>query len=77
MTTLYTSQEAADILRVHRQTVLIWARKGLIGCYRSNGRTVRFGPEHIAEYLADSEVPPTTVTKVQKPSRNPNRRYRS
>jgi excisionase family DNA binding protein len=76
VTTLYTSQEAADILRVHRTTLLIWARKGLIGCYRQGNR-VRFSPEHISEYLADSEMPATTVTEVQKPSRNPNRRYRN
>jgi hypothetical protein len=66
---LLSSQEAADVLRMHKLTLLRKARQDppLIGSVR-NGNRVFFTPEQIAAYLATGE---TKAKPGPKPTRNP------
>lgn len=66
-TTLYTPEETAAFFRVGKGTVLRWAREDQIGCYRQNGRVVRFSQEHIDAKLKATDT-------AQKPARKPSRR---
>lgn len=67
--TLLSSKEAADVVRMHRLTLLRKAREGLIGSVRSGNR-VFFTPEQIQAYF-DSVETKAVVKHATKPSRNP------
>lgn len=51
METLYTATEAADILKVHPNTVKMWHKQGKLGAVRVGDRWLRF-PESELERFA-------------------------
>lgn len=51
---LLTSIEVAEMLRVHRATVLRWAREGRIRALPLPGRGVRFRRSDVERILADT-----------------------
>ncbi|QOR55812.1 MAG: hypothetical protein YHS30scaffold324_44 [Catenulispora phage 69_17] len=67
---LLSSQEAADVVRMHKLTLLRKAREGLIGSIH-RGNRVFFTPEQIEAYLASCETKAHSTVKAAKPSRHP------
>lgn len=66
--TLYTPEEASELLPLKPLTLIRYAKAKKIGCVRM-GNKVRFLPEHIEAYIVDSTVP--AQAEDPKPSRNP------
>lgn len=65
-TKYHTSEETAKVFRVKKGTLLGWARRGEIECYRPNQRVVLFSDEHI-----DRKLNGGPAVAEAKPSRNP------
>ena len=52
---MLTTQEVAELLHVHPNTVRKWSNNGLLRAYRvGSRRDRRFEPEEIERFLADS-----------------------
>ena len=52
---MLTTQEVADLLHVHPNTVRKWSNNGLLRAYRvGSRRDRRFEPDEIDRFLADS-----------------------
>ena len=55
---LLTARELADTLGVSAETVLRWARRGVLPAVRLPGGAVRFRPETLDEWIARQERQP-------------------
>jgi excisionase family DNA binding protein len=56
---LLTENEAAGILRVSLTSVRRWRREGRGPTYRKLGRTVRYRPDDLADFIAASRCTET------------------
>lgn len=56
-TQLLTATELAERLKVKRQTILNWARSGVIPCLRLSGKVIRFDPCQVLQVMDKKEAP--------------------
>ncbi len=64
-----TVDEAAELLRMPRQSLLRLAKRGGIP-HRKDGRKYKFTPAHIEAYRAQTEVVPALNMGLSKRSRS-------
>lgn len=50
---LINARELGRLLGKHRETILSWARDGLIPCYRATARTIMFNEHEVREKLRE------------------------
>jgi excisionase family DNA binding protein len=62
---LLTAREVADLLGVHTETVLRWARRGELPAIRLPGGAIRFRDEALEAWLADRATEPSS--QLDKP----------
>lgn len=56
-TTIRCADEAAMVLGVRAETLLVWARSGKIGSFRPARGVYLFSDEHLMQYLRTTETP--------------------
>jgi len=63
--------ELGDILGVNLNTILVWARKGIIPCLRLSSRVIRFDMDEVEAALREkANQSERGFTNVQKDSTN-------
>ena len=66
MAHLITPQEAAALLGVKRQTIYLWVRQGMIPCYRTGKRLIKFDrDELLASFKIERVVTTPQAPKVE------------
>jgi predicted site-specific integrase-resolvase len=51
---LITARDLGRLLNRNRETILKWARDGLIPCYKTSERTIRFNEHEVAKKMREN-----------------------
>ena len=63
----YTTEEVAEMLKVNRESVRRWVRKGKLKSIKLGGKFIRISQIQLDTFIKESE----SVTKVQVKRRKP------
>lgn len=57
----YTTEEIAEMLKVNRESVRRWVRKGTLKSIKLGGKFIRISQDHLNSFIKESEM----VVKAQ------------